>query len=213
MPVIFAAMTRDVERLAVIGTVANARAGDVLTPMVKLTGQDAFVAGRPVIVDDSSSFTWYDNSWWGAGGFSWRLVRTTPAATVGLVLAHAGLGFTTAGIATMTSFAAEKILVMRPGETAVAGPVSVTMLGAEEVEIAVDYCGLCHSDLSVIETTDEQELSQAVTPDVAAQLTTSVTVIHYCHDAASDSNGKAQEKVNPVGLGCHLILQPPFILI
>jgi cytochrome c-type biogenesis protein CcmF len=72
--------------------------------------------------------------WWGAGGFSWRLVRTTPAATVGLVLAHAGLGFTTAGIATMTSFAAEKILVMRPGETAVAGPVSVTMLGAEEVD-------------------------------------------------------------------------------
>ena len=58
VPVIFAAMTRDVERLAVIGTVANARAGDVLTPMVKLTGQDAFSAGRPVIVDDSSSFTW-----------------------------------------------------------------------------------------------------------------------------------------------------------
>jgi cytochrome c-type biogenesis protein CcmF len=72
--------------------------------------------------------------WWGAGGFSWRLVRTTPAATIGLVLAHAGLGFTTAGIAAMTSFAAEKILVMRPGDTAAAGPVSVTLLGAEEVD-------------------------------------------------------------------------------
>ena len=34
----------------------------------------------------------------------------------------------------MTSFAAEKILVMRPGETAAAGPVTVTMLGAEEVD-------------------------------------------------------------------------------
>jgi cytochrome c-type biogenesis protein CcmF len=71
--------------------------------------------------------------WWGAGGFSWRLVRTTPAATVGLALAHAGIGVTTAGIAAMSGFAAEKILVMRPGETAQAGPLAVTMLGAEEV--------------------------------------------------------------------------------
>jgi hypothetical protein len=31
-------------------------------------------------------------------------------------------------------------------------------------------------------------------------------VIHYCHDAASDSNGKAQEKVNPMGLGCNNVL-------
>ncbi|MEI6486760.1 MAG: heme lyase CcmF/NrfE family subunit [Sphingomonadales bacterium] len=72
--------------------------------------------------------------WRGAGGFSWRLVRTTPAATLGLALAHAGLGFTTAGISAMSSFAAEKILVMRPGDVAVAGPLSVTMQGAEEVQ-------------------------------------------------------------------------------
>jgi cytochrome c-type biogenesis protein CcmF len=71
--------------------------------------------------------------WWGASGFSWRLVRTTPAATVGLALAHAGLGVTTAGIAAMSQFAAEKILVMRPGDTATAGPVRVTMQGAAEV--------------------------------------------------------------------------------
>ena len=71
--------------------------------------------------------------WWGAGGFSWRLVRTTPAATVGLALAHAGIGVTTAGIAAMSGFAAETILVMRPGETAQAGPLAVTMVGAEEV--------------------------------------------------------------------------------
>jgi cytochrome c-type biogenesis protein CcmF len=72
--------------------------------------------------------------WRGAGGFSWRLVRTTPAATVGLVLAHAGLGFTTAGIAAMSAFSAEKILVMRPGETAQAGPLAVTMVGAAELD-------------------------------------------------------------------------------
>jgi cytochrome c-type biogenesis protein CcmF len=72
--------------------------------------------------------------WWGAGGFSWRLVRTTPAASIGLALAHAGLGFTTAGIAAMTSFAAETILVMRPGETAVAGPLSVMLKEAVEVD-------------------------------------------------------------------------------
>ncbi len=72
--------------------------------------------------------------WWGAGGFSWRLVRTTPAASIGLALAHAGLGFTTAGIAAMTTFAAETILVMRPGETAVAGPLSVTLRDAQEVD-------------------------------------------------------------------------------
>jgi len=71
--------------------------------------------------------------WWAAGGFSWRLVRTTSAATYGLVLAHAGLGVTTAGIAAMTGFAAEKILVMRPGDTAIAGPLNVSMIGAEEV--------------------------------------------------------------------------------
>ncbi|WP_439544641.1 heme lyase CcmF/NrfE family subunit [Sandarakinorhabdus sp.] len=72
--------------------------------------------------------------WWGASGFSWRLVRTTPAATIGLVLAHAGLGVTTAGISAMGAFSAEKILVMRPGETATAGPLSVTMVGAQELD-------------------------------------------------------------------------------
>jgi cytochrome c-type biogenesis protein CcmF len=72
--------------------------------------------------------------WWGAGGFSWRLVRTTPAATIGLVLAHAGLGVTTAGISSMGAFSAEKILVMRPGESASAGPLKVTMVGAQEID-------------------------------------------------------------------------------
>jgi len=58
IPVITAAMTRDVERLAVIGSVSNARAGDSVVPMVKLGGQDSFAAGRPVTLDASGSFAW-----------------------------------------------------------------------------------------------------------------------------------------------------------
>jgi cytochrome c-type biogenesis protein CcmF len=71
--------------------------------------------------------------WWGAGGFSWRLLRTTPAAVVGLALAHSGLGVTTAGIAAMSAFEAQNILVMRPGETARAGSLAVKFLRAEQI--------------------------------------------------------------------------------
>jgi len=42
--------------------------------------------------------------------------------------------------------------------------------------------------------------------DVAYWLITMGTMIHYCHDAAADSNGKAQEKVYPVGFGGHIVL-------
>lgn len=58
IPVISAAMTRDVERLSVIGSVSNARAGDRLIPMVKFEGQASFKAGRPITLDASSAFTW-----------------------------------------------------------------------------------------------------------------------------------------------------------
>ncbi|WP_310496192.1 heme lyase CcmF/NrfE family subunit, partial [Sandarakinorhabdus sp.] len=68
--------------------------------------------------------------WRGTGGLgrlSWRLVRTTPAAVIGLALAHSGLGVTTAGISAMSVFEASSITVMRPGETASAGSLSVTL--------------------------------------------------------------------------------------
>ncbi len=48
---------------------------------------------------------------------SLRLARTTPLAFYGLVLAHAGMGVTVAGIAGMTSWATEKIEMLRPGQS------------------------------------------------------------------------------------------------
>jgi cytochrome c-type biogenesis protein CcmF len=72
--------------------------------------------------------------WQGGGGFSWRLVRTTPAAVFGMALAHAGLGVTVAGISAMSGFAESKILVMRNGETATVGGMQVTLNGTGEAQ-------------------------------------------------------------------------------
>jgi hypothetical protein len=58
VPVITGTLTRDVERLNVIGSVANANPGDTVTPMFKLTGQDTFTAGVPVTLDANNAFTW-----------------------------------------------------------------------------------------------------------------------------------------------------------
>ena len=65
--------------------------------------------------------------WRGVGGFSARLVRTTPAAVFGMALAHAGLGVTVAGISAMSGFATSKILVMREGESTTVGTMQVTL--------------------------------------------------------------------------------------
>jgi cytochrome c-type biogenesis protein CcmF len=46
-----------------------------------------------------------------------RLVRTMPRAFYGLVIAHAGMGITVAGITGMTSWATEKIETLRPGQS------------------------------------------------------------------------------------------------
>jgi cytochrome c-type biogenesis protein CcmF len=46
-----------------------------------------------------------------------RLARTTPRAFYGLAIAHAGMGITVAGITGMTSWATEKIEMMRPGQS------------------------------------------------------------------------------------------------
>jgi len=47
---------------------------------------------------------------------SLRLARTTPRAFYGLVIAHAGMGITVCGITAMSTWATEKIQLMRPGE-------------------------------------------------------------------------------------------------
>lgn len=48
---------------------------------------------------------------------SLRLAGTTPRAFYGLVIAHAGMGITVAGITGMTAWATEKIDMMRPGQS------------------------------------------------------------------------------------------------
>jgi cytochrome c-type biogenesis protein CcmF len=65
--------------------------------------------------------------WQGTNGWSWRLVRTTPPAVIGMALAHAGIGVTVAGVSAMSAFAASKILVMQPGETATLGSMTVRL--------------------------------------------------------------------------------------
>ena len=72
--------------------------------------------------------------WRVTSGLSWRLVRTTPAAVVGMALAHAGLGVTTAGVAMMSGYATSKILVMRPGETTALGDMRVTLAGVGQLQ-------------------------------------------------------------------------------
>src|SRR5215471_17442429 len=46
-----------------------------------------------------------------------RLARTTPRAFYGLVIAHAGMGISVAGITGMTSWATEKIEMLQPGQS------------------------------------------------------------------------------------------------
>ncbi len=70
----------------------------------------------------------------GFGGFSLRLVRTTPPAVLGMALAHAGLGVLVAGISAMSAMSAEKILVMRPGESVEVGVLNVRYLSLQEVQ-------------------------------------------------------------------------------
>ncbi|MBI5261878.1 MAG: heme lyase CcmF/NrfE family subunit [Bradyrhizobium sp.] len=48
---------------------------------------------------------------------SLRLARTTPLAFYGLVFAHAGMGVAVAGIAGMSTWATEKIEMLRPGQS------------------------------------------------------------------------------------------------
>jgi len=50
-------------------------------------------------------------------GTTLRLARTTPRAFYGLVIAHAGMGIAVAGITGMTTWATEKIEMLRPGQS------------------------------------------------------------------------------------------------
>jgi len=67
------------------------------------------------------------------GGDVLRSIRTTPFATYGLVLAHAGLGVTAAGVSAMSAWQTSKILVMAPGQTVALGTTQVTLDGVGQV--------------------------------------------------------------------------------
>ena len=62
-----------------------------------------------------------------------RSIRTTPFATYGLVLAHAGLGVTAAGVSAMSAWQTSKIIVMAPGQTVALGTTAVTLDGVAQV--------------------------------------------------------------------------------
>ena len=69
--------------------------------------------------------------WRGAGGL--RLVRTTPAAVWGMVLAHAGLGVLTLGVTGVTAFETNHVLTMRPGDTTELAGEPVRLESVEQV--------------------------------------------------------------------------------
>jgi cytochrome c-type biogenesis protein CcmF len=69
-----------------------------------------------------------------SGDSSLRLLRTTPLAVYGMVLAHAGLGLTTAGISAMSAWEASKVVTMTPGATETLGDLQVTLSDVRMVQ-------------------------------------------------------------------------------
>ena len=68
----------------------------------------------------------------------WHVIRTTPMSVIGMVLAHAGLGVTCAGITAMSAFSTSKVLVMHAGETVAIGPHRITLTGVRDTQ-GVNY--------------------------------------------------------------------------
>lgn len=69
--------------------------------------------------------------WRGAGGM--RLLRSTPAAVLGMALAHAGLGVLTLGVTGVTAFETSHVLAMKPGDVTELAGERVTLDSVEEV--------------------------------------------------------------------------------
>ncbi len=68
------------------------------------------------------------------GASARRLVRTTPLAVWGLVLAHAGLGVTAIGIAGVSAWQSEKVLMMSPGQSTTLAGSTFTMQSVAPVD-------------------------------------------------------------------------------
>ncbi|WP_112607500.1 heme lyase CcmF/NrfE family subunit [Rhizobium sp. WW22] len=66
-----------------------------------------------------------------AAGVAWRRLSGLPRSAFGTALAHAGLGITVLGIVAVTTFEAEHITSMKPGETAELGGYSLRFDGVQ----------------------------------------------------------------------------------
>jgi len=66
-----------------------------------------------------------------AAGVAWRRLSGLPRSAFGTALAHAGLGISVLGIVAVTTFEAEHITSMKPGETAELGGYSLRFDGVQ----------------------------------------------------------------------------------
>ena len=73
---------------------------------------------------------------WSAGARSefWRRVRSTPPAFWAIVLAHAGLGVSTVGIACVTALESSAVLTLQPGQGADFAGRRIVLTGADVVQ-------------------------------------------------------------------------------
>ena len=63
-----------------------------------------------------------------------RLLRTTPLAVWGLVLAHAGLGVTTVGVSAVTAWQSNAVLFMVPGQSTTLAGAKITLEAVQPVD-------------------------------------------------------------------------------
>jgi cytochrome c-type biogenesis protein CcmF len=70
--------------------------------------------------------------WWASRKYLLRAIRTTPRATWGLTLAHAGLGLLLMGIAGVTAWDSDKVLNMRPGQSVEFAGKTLTLASYED---------------------------------------------------------------------------------
>ena len=71
---------------------------------------------------------------WRAGPDTWKRVRSTPPAVWALVLAHAGLGLSTIGIASVTALESQTVLTLGAGQSGEFAGRRVTLTDAEVLE-------------------------------------------------------------------------------
>ena len=65
---------------------------------------------------------------------SLKLIGTTPRAFYGLVIAHAGIGILVAGIAGMSTWATEKLDLIRPGQAIALSGYDLRLLSIDDVQ-------------------------------------------------------------------------------